>query len=518
MAKITKEQFNSAISAVAGRAKTGELTAAAESATRKLEALTKSVVGRTAEETINNIKSLTQEDDYGNPLAPGTGIATIDQGADATLAGTYSNDAAAITGAGETAGPKFEIAGGNSPKAILKSLEQATGKAATEFKAIAASMTTSQNAAEQSSAIDAGETDFTALSGSLFTEVSNFTRNIDAAVGTDAQNVLESIISQTSGDNRDKLIALSQGSLTPKKISNILNKLSEATRNARLSAVNDLASELPGLDRSQIEDTVNSVDMSVSAQLRKSPRSDAFGTSALPVFTIGEAASLWEGIETPIELAQPSRAQKAEDAFKGTANASKPQRVYTFSFVNSEEELEAEFRSTTREITEVVIHWSATFLDQDWGSEEMHKIHTQRGFSGIGYHYVIRKDGRLQRGRPVDNTGAHAKDNGHNKYSIGISLIGGYNCMANTPNADKYVSSASLNEKQMETLEKFMRTFYLVWPGGQAWGHVDTDRKGKVDPGFDVPDFVKVKFGKQNVSSSGQERPKSAAEIQGLLT
>ena len=75
-----------------------------------------------------------------------------------------------------------------------------------------------------------------------------------------------------------------------------------------------------------------------------------------------------------------------------------------------------------------------------------------------------------------------------------------------------------LNEKQMETLEKFMRTFYLVWPGGQAWGHVDTDRKGKVDPGFDVPDFVKVKFGKQNVSSSGQERPKSAAEIQGLLT
>ena len=42
---------------------------------------------------------------------------------------------------------------------------------------------------------------------------------------------------------------------------------------------------------------------------------------------------------------------------------------YEFSYVNSEEELEAELRATNREITEVVVHWTGTFLNQDIGAE-----------------------------------------------------------------------------------------------------------------------------------------------------
>ena len=114
--------------------------------------------------------------------------------------------------------------------------------------------------------------------------------------------------------------------------------------------------------------------------------------------------------------------------------------------------------------------------------------------------------------------GSHAKDNGHNKYSIGVCLIGGYNCMSKTKNPDRFVSSASINEKQMETLEQFMKMFYQVFPGGQAWGHVDTDKKGKIDPGFDVPDFVRIKFGKNNVSATGQTVPLSADQIRAAYT
>ena len=518
MAKITKEQLNSQLFSVAARADTAKLTRQAQAATAKLDSLVKSTVGRTIGETISNIQAITQEDDYGNPLAPGTGVTLVQEGADATLAGSGGSSANAITGAGETAGSKFDIVSGNSPKAVLASLTTATGKAASSFQSIASSMTTSQNAAVQSSAIEVGDTDFDQLASTFFTEVSTFSRNIDAAVGTDAQNVMESVIAQASGENRDKLIALGQGGLTPRKISEILNILSAGTRNSQQQAINELTEELPGIDRTSIEDTAQSIDTSVSSQLMKSPRSDAFGTSSLPVFTIGEGASLWEGTNTVVNYTTPSNKAKAEDAFLNTAKSSKAQRVYQFDFISSEEELEAEFRSTTREITETVLHWSATFLNQDWGSEEIHEIHLNRGFSGIGYHYVIRKDGRLQRGRPIDVVGSHAKDNGHNKYSIGLCLIGGYNCMTKTKNPDRFVSSASLNEKQMETLEQFMKIFYQVFPGGQAWGHVDTDKKGKIDPGFDVPDFVKVKFGKQNVSGSGQTAPLSASDIREAYT
>ena len=45
------------------------------------------------------------------------------------------------------------------------------------------------------------------------------------------------------------------------------------------------------------------------------------------------------------------------------------------------------------------------------------------GWSDIGYHYVIRLDGELETGRPIDKVGAHVK--GHNKDSIGICYIGG---------------------------------------------------------------------------------------------
>ena len=66
--------------------------------------------------------------------------------------------------------------------------------------------------------------------------------------------------------------------------------------------------------------------------------------------------------------------------------------------------------------------------------------------------------------------------------------------------------------------EQFMKMFYQVFPGGQAWGHVDTDKKGKIDPGFDVPDFVRIKFGKNNVSTTGQTVPLSASEIRAAYT
>lgn len=44
----------------------------------------------------------------------------------------------------------------------------------------------------------------------------------------------------------------------------------------------------------------------------------------------------------------------------------------------------------------------------------------KNGWAGIGYHFVIRKDGTIERGRPLSVVGAHAQ--GDNLHTIGICM------------------------------------------------------------------------------------------------
>lgn len=76
-----------------------------------------------------------------------------------------------------------------------------------------------------------------------------------------------------------------------------------------------------------------------------------------------------------------------------------------------------------RKITTIIIHCAATKPSMDIGKAEIDKWHRARGFFGIGYHYVIRRDGSLETGRDLNKIGAHAQ--GHNSDSIGICLAGG---------------------------------------------------------------------------------------------
>lgn len=59
----------------------------------------------------------------------------------------------------------------------------------------------------------------------------------------------------------------------------------------------------------------------------------------------------------------------------------------------------------------------------DIGAAMIREWHLERGFSDIGYHFVIWRDGYIEEGRPISRIGAHAK--GHNSDSIGICLVGG---------------------------------------------------------------------------------------------
>lgn len=77
-----------------------------------------------------------------------------------------------------------------------------------------------------------------------------------------------------------------------------------------------------------------------------------------------------------------------------------------------------------RKINRIVIHCTATEKGQDVSVADITDWHKARGFSTIGYHFVVQPNGFIDTGRDLRFAGAHAK--GYNKDSIGIAYVGGY--------------------------------------------------------------------------------------------
>ncbi|MBO9589052.1 N-acetylmuramoyl-L-alanine amidase [Devosia sp.] len=78
---------------------------------------------------------------------------------------------------------------------------------------------------------------------------------------------------------------------------------------------------------------------------------------------------------------------------------------------------------TARAISEIIVHCTATPEGKDFTVADVRAWHKARGFSDIGYHYLIYPDGRIMLGRPIGQVGAHVQ--GHNTGTIGISYFGG---------------------------------------------------------------------------------------------
>ncbi len=95
----------------------------------------------------------------------------------------------------------------------------------------------------------------------------------------------------------------------------------------------------------------------------------------------------------------------------------------------------------------LVIHHSAT--NRPESPEEIHKMHLNRGWSGIGYHFYIRKDGTIYRGRPENVIGSHAKGGNYN--TLGICVEGNF-------------EKNGLNEAQKNSLIKLSTYLSLKYP------------------------------------------------------
>ncbi|WP_196595895.1 peptidoglycan recognition family protein [Pectinatus frisingensis] len=79
---------------------------------------------------------------------------------------------------------------------------------------------------------------------------------------------------------------------------------------------------------------------------------------------------------------------------------------------------------TRRKTDMVVIHHTGNPTDDDLSAQAINTSHQAQGWVCIGYHYVIRKDGTVELGRPHWTVGAHAY--GENSHTIGIHVCGNF--------------------------------------------------------------------------------------------
>lgn len=134
------------------------------------------------------------------------------------------------------------------------------------------------------------------------------------------------------------------------------------------------------------------------------------------------------------------------------------------------------FEKSKRKINEVIIHCSATPADMDIGAKEIRKWHKKdKGWSDIGYHLVIRRDGEVELGRSIHRMGAHVK--GHNYGSIGVCLIGGVD--------NRMMPENNYTDNQWRALRNVLRLLRFDYPDVGISGHNEYT-KMKACPCFDV--------------------------------
>lgn len=131
----------------------------------------------------------------------------------------------------------------------------------------------------------------------------------------------------------------------------------------------------------------------------------------------------------------------------------------------------------------IVVHCAATKPSMDVGVREIRQWHVQKGWLDIGYHFVIRRDGKVELGRPHDVIGAHVEH--YNDRSMGICLVGGIDEKGNPEN--------NFTPEQFASLDGLLWEGVNVWyPNATILGHRDLDNR-KACPSFDVKHWLDTK-------------------------
>ncbi len=114
-----------------------------------------------------------------------------------------------------------------------------------------------------------------------------------------------------------------------------------------------------------------------------------------------------------------------------------------------------------RFINHIIIHCSAVRPWQQSGVAEIDRWHRAHGWKGCGYHYVIRRDGNIEIGRPLEMVGAHCQY--YNRHSIGICYEGGLD--------EQGRPADTRTEAQKDTLRSLLEQLHADYPMAVIVGH-----------------------------------------------
>ena len=130
----------------------------------------------------------------------------------------------------------------------------------------------------------------------------------------------------------------------------------------------------------------------------------------------------------------------------------------------------------------IVVHCAATRPSMDIGFKEIRKWHVEdNGWDAVGYHYIIRRDGTQEVGRPEAFQGAHAP--AVNSKSIGVCLVGGM--------AEDEGPENNFTLEQFLTLKDLIKKLKMTNPNiVEIIGHCDIQDNKPNCPGFNLKEWL----------------------------
>lgn len=184
-------------------------------------------------------------------------------------------------------------------------------------------------------------------------------------------------------------------------------------------------------------------------------------------------------------------------------------KVEVGDIIETAEELEAYLRSARREFTEVIVYHTSSDYRQNFKRDELLAWYLEQyNQNDVNFHFLILRDGRIQINKLIDSTPSHTTVTNHLQHSISIAFVGGLN------NGIQDINSCSA--LQWNTFHKFMKCFYVMLPGGQAFGHSDINDQA-TDPGFDVIKYVENSFGKKNTLRNADAKRAGSLSVYDLI-
>ncbi len=134
-----------------------------------------------------------------------------------------------------------------------------------------------------------------------------------------------------------------------------------------------------------------------------------------------------------------------------------------------------------RAIHKIIIHCTATREGDDISVDTIRRWHLARGWSDIGYHYVIDIKGNINAGRPIELIGAHCK--GENKYSIGVAYVGGVEADGKTPKDTR-------TKAQKDSIIRLVKKLKGCYPDVTIHGH--NEFSNKACPSYNIQDEINL--------------------------